>query len=87
MAPKDYLAIAFGCAVLYVLVRVFDAPVKWLLRVLGGGVLGLGALWVWNTLFTPHGWGIGLNPVTGATVGLLGVPGFLLLVAVRVLIL
>ncbi len=74
-------------ALLYVVVRVFDSPVKWLLRVGMSGIIGLAALWAWNALFIHHGWGIGLNPVTGATIGILGAPGFLLLVAVRVLIL
>lgn len=57
------------------------------MRVILTGAMGLVALWGWDRLFVPHGWGIGLNPVTGATIGLLGPAGFLLLVAVKVLIL
>lgn len=87
MNPRDFLAIIFGGVLLYVIVRVFRSPVQWALRVLINGALGLVALWGWNMLFIHHGWAIGLNPVTGVTVGLLGPPGFLLLVAVKVLIL
>lgn len=87
MNPRDVLAIVFGGILLYTAVRVFQSPVKWALRVVINGAVGLAALWAWNLLFVHHGWTIGLNPVTGLTIGILGPPGFLLLVAVKVLIL
>ncbi|NMP23639.1 pro-sigmaK processing inhibitor BofA family protein [Sulfobacillus harzensis] len=87
MNPRDFLAIVFGGVMLYVVVRVFQSPAKWAVRVLINGIVGLAALWAWDMAFTPHGWAVGLNPVTGLTVGVLGAPGFLLLLAVKVLIL
>lgn len=87
MNPRDLFAIVFGGLILFIIARVFPSPFKWAIRVLITGTLGLVALWAWNGLFTYHGWAIGLNPVTGLTIGVLGPPGFLLLVAVKTLIL
>lgn len=87
MNPRDFLGIVFGGVLLYIVIRVFASPAKWLLRVVINGLIGLVAIWGWNLLFTSHGWTIGLNPVTGLTVGILGAPGFLLLVAVKILVL
>lgn len=86
MSPRDLLAIVFGGIVLLIIVRVFQSPVRWALRVIINGAVGLIALGVWDAIFAAHGWSIGLNPVTGVTVGVLGPAGFLLLIAVKVLI-
>lgn len=86
MNPRDFLAIIFGGVMLYIIIRVFQSPMKWALRVLVNGGIGLVALWAWDMAFTAHGWAIGLNPVTGVTIGVLGAPGFLLLIAVKMLV-
>lgn len=86
VTPKDVLAIVFGGVLLYMMVRVFQSPTRWFIRVVIQGALGLVALWGWDRLFLSHGWAVGLNPVTGAAVGVLGPAGFLLLVAVKVLL-
>lgn len=86
MHPSVILAIVFGGVVLFLMVRIFQSPVKWALKVLQGS-LGLVALGVWNHFFSQHGWAIGLNPVTGATIGVLGPPGFLLMVAIKMWVL
>lgn len=86
MNPRDFLGIVFGGVFLFIMLRVFQSPAKWAVRVLLNGAIGLMALWAWDMIFTPHGWAVGLNPVTGLTVGLLGAPGFLLLLAIKVLI-
>ncbi len=87
MDPRNFLAIVFGGVLLYIVIRVFQSPVRWAVRVFINGALGLVALAIWNHLFVHHGWTIGLNPVTGATVGVLGAPGFLMLLAIKVLVL
>jgi pro-sigmaK processing inhibitor BofA len=87
MSPRDALALIFGGIVLLIVVRVFHSPLRWALRVMVNGVVGLVALGLWDVIFATRGWAIGLNPVTGATVGVLGPAGFVLLLAVKVLIL
>lgn len=87
MSPRNFLAIGFGGIVLLVIVQVFQSPLRWALRVMVNGVVGLAALGVWDVIFSSRGWVIGLNPVTGVTVGVLGPAGFVLLLAVKVLIL
>ena len=59
---------------------------KWLCSVLRNMVLGIGGILLFNFLFYGLGLFVGINAVTALTVGLLGVPGFLLLYAVGFLI-
>lgn len=54
-------------------------PVKKLLIVLIKGCIGLGAIYGFNILLKGLGLYVGLNIVNGFVVGILGVPGFLLL--------
>ncbi len=87
MHPNVVLALVLGGVVLFMMIRVFQSPVKWALKVLLQGSLGLVALGIWNHFFSQHGWAIGLNPVTGVTIGVLGPPGFLVMVAIKMWVL
>jgi inhibitor of the pro-sigma K processing machinery len=80
------LALVVGAALALMGVRLFWRPMKALvglaLRVALGGVV----LYAWDALARwPH-LAVAVNPVTAGTVGLLGAPGFLLLLAVRSLL-
>lgn len=79
-------AAALGLVLLFLAVaavRLFAGPLKLALRVALHAALGLGAIWLLN-LTTPYtGLSLGLNWFNGLVAGVLGVPGFLLLVLVR----
>lgn len=45
---------------------------------------GLAALVLWNLALGGRGWAVGLNPFTAAVVAVLGTPGVLLLLALRI---
>jgi inhibitor of the pro-sigma K processing machinery len=78
--------IALGITVLFLLVaavRLFSAPLKLALRVLLNAALGFLAMWLLNLTTGFTGLSLGLNLFNGLVVGVLGVPGFVLLVLVR----
>lgn len=65
------------------LIRVFRTPLKLALKLLANTLLGFLALWVTNLLAGVTGFSIGLNIWNALTVGILGVPGFVLLLLLR----
>ncbi len=78
--------LALGLTVLFLLVaavRLFSAPLKLAVRVLLNAALGFGAMWLLNLTTAYTGLSLGLNLFNGLVVGILGVPGFVLLVLVR----
>lgn len=85
--PRDILGLVFVGLLLYVVARVFTAPFRWGLRVLINGAVGIALFALWDGIFRSHGYAVGLNPVTGLSVGLLGVPGFLLVLGAKFLLL
>ena len=78
--------VALGLVLLFLAVaavRLFSAPLKLALRILLNAALGLAAMWLLN-LAAPHtGISLGLNWFNGLVCGVLGLPGFVLLVLVR----
>jgi inhibitor of the pro-sigma K processing machinery len=66
--------------------RVLAGPLLRLLRLLLYCVAGGLALWAVNQVGGPMGFHIGLNPVSAAVVGLLGIPGLLGLSLLRLIL-
>ena len=78
--------IALGLTLLFLVVvclRLFAAPLKLALKVVFNSALGFGALWLLNLTTTVTGLSLGLNIFNAAVIGILGVPGFGLLVLVQ----
>ncbi len=67
-----------GFFLLYLLCWFFIKPLKWLLGLLGVGVWGGLAIFLWNLIGTRMGMGLNLNPLTAMFAGVLGVPGMIL---------
>ncbi len=65
------------------LVRLFAAPLRLALRVLLNTLLGFGALFLLNVLAPLTGVALGFNVWNALAVGVLGVPGFALLLLLR----
>ncbi|MDD3347430.1 pro-sigmaK processing inhibitor BofA family protein [Oscillibacter sp.] len=64
---------------LIALLRVFRAPLRLALRLLGNTLLGFLALWVVNATAGVTGIALGLNVWNALVIGVLGLPGFVLL--------
>ncbi|GHU84099.1 hypothetical protein FACS189415_7700 [Bacteroidia bacterium] len=80
------IAYAFGLVLLYIigwlLLVPFKAVWKFLLNALLGGLL----LWVLNLVGALIGLRIAINPITALVVGILGVPGVVLILVLQLLV-
>lgn len=69
--------------VLLGVVRLFAAPLKLALKVLLNTLLGFGALFLLNLLHGVTGLYLGLNLFNALVIGILGLPGLILLVLLK----
>ena len=72
-----------GAFLLFAAVRLFRGPVKLALRVLVNSALGFGAVWLLNLTTSVTGLSLGLSWFNAIVIGILGVPGFGLLLLVQ----
>ena len=84
MSVVEYVALAVVILFLAVAAaRLFSAPLKLALRVAVNSVLGFAAMWLLNLTTAVTGLSLGLNVFNALIIGVLGVPGFVLLLLVR----
>ena len=84
MGLTEKIALGMLCAfVLLGVIRLFSAPLKLALKVLVNTLLGFAALFLLNLTGGLTGVTLGLNLFNALTVGVLGVPGLVLLVLLR----
>ncbi|WP_295581642.1 pro-sigmaK processing inhibitor BofA family protein [uncultured Oscillibacter sp.] len=76
---QKILAALLGGFFLIALLRVFRAPLRLALRLLGNTLLGFLALWAVNATAAFTGIALGLNLWNALVIGVLGLPGFVLL--------
>ena len=74
------LVLAF---VLFAVIRLCKGPLKIALRLVLNTALGFGALWLLNQTTTYTGLSLGINWFNALTVGILGAPGFALLLLLQ----
>lgn len=80
------LAFALGLALLYLIGWLLLVPMRFLWRLMAGGVLGGLALWLLNQLSGLIGFSVAVNPFTALAVGFLGLPGLGLVVALQLVL-
>jgi len=68
---------------LIALIRIFKTPLKLAARLLMNTLLGFLALWAVNLASGVTGFSLGLNLRNALTIGVLGLPGLVLLLLVR----
>ena len=68
---------------LIALLRVFSTPLRLVLKLLVNTLLGFAALWVVHLTADITGIALGFNLWNALVVGILGVPGFVLLLMVQ----
>ena len=77
----------FSCIiVLFIIGRIFILPLKKILKLILNSVLGGGLIYVINIVGATFGFHIGLNIGTAIFVGILGVPGAVFLVVLKLMI-
>lgn len=83
LTAQAIVAYAFGLLLIYLIAQSFLTPLKYVGWVLWNGLLGGLALLAINFVGTYVGFHIGLNPVSALVAGVLGIPGIVLLFALR----
>ena len=80
------LAASFGLGLLllYLIGLLLLVPMRFLWRLMAGGLLGGLSLWVVNQFSGLTGFSVALNPFTAITVGFLGLPGAFLVVGLQI---
>jgi inhibitor of the pro-sigma K processing machinery len=79
------LGVLFAIFLIFLVGQALWGPLRLLLRLLFRVALGGLALVLINLAAYSSGWSLGLNPASAALVGVLGVPGLLLLGAFKLL--
>jgi inhibitor of the pro-sigma K processing machinery len=85
------LGISYGTLVAYlfvliliiILLTILATPIKWLIKVLISSGVGAIALIAFNFISHYIGFSIGINPASILTIGILGIPGFILLIFLK----
>ena len=72
--------------VLFIVGKIFYVPLKHILKLLINSVLGGVLIYIVNIVGSSFNFHIGLNWVTAIFAGLLGVPGVIVLILVRILV-
>ena len=80
------LAYAGGLILVFLLGKLFLKPLKWVLRLLCNGLIGGLALLLINWIGGNWGFFITINPVTALVVGVLGIPGVILLLVLKMIL-
>ena len=82
LSQKIVAAVVAGFLVI-ALIRIFQAPLKLAVRLLVNTLLGFLALWAVELTAGITGIALGLNLWNALVIGVLGLPGFLLLLLVQ----
>lgn len=77
------IAYALGLLLLYIIGWLLLVPFKIVLKLLLNGIIGGVVLWIINMLSVPIGIHIALNPFNALIVGVLGIPGIILLLLLQ----
>lgn len=85
MGVGEIAAYLLAAAIALILCRIFFKPLKKIFVLLLNSLLGGVGLYIFNWIFAPLGFAIGLNIVTAAVCGMLGLPGLVLLILVKLL--
>lgn len=76
-------AYLFGIIILYLLAQIFYVPLKTLVKLIFNGIIGGLLLALFNIVGSYWGLCLAINPITALVAGLLGLPGILLLLVLR----
>lgn len=77
---------AAGIFLLWLIIKLFLTPIKWIFKLLINTGIGFVGLWVVNFFGDFFGISLGLNWINALVVGVLGFPGLVLLLALKYLI-
>ncbi len=85
----DYtnILIFAGCAVaIFIIGKIFLFPIKKILKLVLNTIIGGAIIYIINLIGASFGFHIGLNVITSLVVGILGIPGAILLTILEIII-
>ena len=71
---------------LFIFGRIFVLPLKSILKLIVNSILGALLIWFINLIGGAFGFHIGLNLVTSIVIGILGLPGAILLIVLKLVL-
>lgn len=81
------LFLYIGCIIAIIIIgRIFILPIKKILKLVVNSLIGSGLIYVVNMVGASFGFHIGLNWWTILCTGILGIPGFILVIILKVFI-
>lgn len=83
---SNVLAYLIGLVLLYIIGMLLVIPIKLLIKLLINGIIGGVMLFVFNLIGAYFGLSIVVNPLNAIIVGILGVPGVILLLVLQMLL-
>ena len=84
MGFKEIMGYVLGVLTVLVVSGVCLKPMKTIVRFLLNSAAGMGLCMLINYIFTPMGIHIGINPVTAVILGMLGVPGLIMILIAQI---
>ena len=73
-------------AVLFILLKILSLPMKLIIKLVVNGLIGGVVIWVINLIGASFGFTIALNWITALVVGILGIPGVIILAIIQLFI-
>lgn len=81
------ILVVLGCALaIFVIGKIFLFPIKFLLKLVFNTIIGGAIIYIINLVGANFGFHIGLNLITSLVVGILGIPGAILLIILKLII-
>lgn len=80
------ILIVAGCAIaIFIIGKIFLFPIKKILKLVFNTIIGGAIIYIINLIGASFGFHIGLNIITSLVVGILGIPGAILLIILTLL--
>ena len=76
---RSIIVYIFGLFLFFMCIKLFKKPLIWIFRLMFSCIIGFGILLLFNLIFQKSGFTLALNPFNAVTIGVLGVPGLVLL--------
>ena len=73
-------------AVLFIVLKILSLPMKLIIKLVVNGLIGGVVIWVINLIGASFGFTIALNWITALVVGILGIPGVIILAIIQLFI-
>ena len=81
------ILIFISCLCLFLIIgKIFIVPIKWILKLIFNSILGGILIYIINFVGANWGFHIGLNFYTSILIGILGIPGAVFLILIKLLI-